>query len=103
MNTFEQQAEKRMDELEHSYELYLESRYLDQQPLDRSKSHGPDEDRCIWISSIHPGQRDAHVYMDIYTKGGTMTSCIYMRPDELEALAFDLVRAARYIRKHAAQ
>lgn len=85
-------------QLEHSYQLYLEEKYLaSQEPLPASPDHGTEE-AYIYIAQVPVGGKSAHVYLSTWTVRGHSSAVVYLGADQLEALAQDLLKAATYIR-----
>ena len=86
------------DDYDHSYQLYLEEKYLaSQEPLPASKDHGTDE-AYIHISQVPVGSKTAFVYINTWAVRGNSSAVVYLGADQLEALAKDLLNAATYIR-----
>lgn len=85
-------------QLEHSYQLYLEEKYLaSQEPLPASPDHGS-EQAYIYIGQVPVGGKSAHVYLNTWPVRGHSSAVVYLGADQLEALAQDLLKAATYIR-----
>ena len=95
---YQQIMEQQLEHAEHSYQLYLEQKYLASlEPLPASKDHGTEE-AYIHISRVPVGMKSAHVYLSTWTVRGHSSAVVYLGPDQLEALAQDLLKAATYIR-----
>lgn len=91
--------EQQLEHAEHSYQLYLEEKYLaSQDPLPASPDHGTEE-AYIYIAQVPVGSKSAHVYLSTWTVRGHSSAVVYLGADQLEALAQDLLKAAAYIRK----
>ena len=95
---YQDMMEHRYDQAEHSYELFLEQQYLASlEPLPRSAHHGTD-DAYIGVAEVPVDSKYAHVYLSTWSTSGHSTAMAYLGPDQLEALAQDLIKAAAYIR-----
>lgn len=96
---YQEMMEQQLEQAEHSYQLYLEEKYLASlEPLPASKDHGTEE-AYIHIPQVPVGSKSAHVYLSTWTVRGHSSAVVYLGPDQLEALAKDLLKAATYIRK----
>jgi hypothetical protein len=90
--------EQRFEQADHSYQLYLEDKYLaSQEPLPSGKHHGTEE-AYIHVSQIPVGNKSAHVYLSTWMAGGHSIAVVYLKPEQLVGLAKDLLNAAEYIR-----
>lgn len=95
---YQDMMEQQLEHAEHSYQLYLEEKYLASlEPLPRSKDHGT-EDAYIHIGESLPNHKSAFVYLSTWSQRGNSCGVVYLGPDQLEALAQDLLKAATYIR-----
>lgn len=95
---YQEMMEQRFEQADHSYQLYLEDKYLaSQEPLPGSKDHGTEE-AYIHVSQVPVGMKSAHVYLSTWTVRGHSSAVVYLGADQLEALAKDLLKAAAYIR-----
>lgn len=96
---YQDMMEHSYEQAEHSHELYLEEQYLASlEPLPRSAHHGT-EDAYIHIGESLPHHKSAFVYLSTWSQRGNSCGVVYLGPEQLEALAQDLLKAATYIRK----
>ena len=95
---YQEMMEQRFEQADHSYQLYLEDKYLaSQESLPRGADHGSEE-AYIVCSSIEPHIKTAFVSLNTWSHRGNTSATVYLGPDQLEALAKDLLKAAAYIR-----